>query len=214
MKALIYKDLFVVKQKGQLLSILLNIATFVAVGAFFRNLYGLALIVVLCIPVGGSAFIQVVMEKEERTNFEKTYLSLPVTKQEIILARFITAFIYLGFQMLLGLIYMLVFVYGIKVVTLDIGLMLWTGGFIVGSILLALNSVGYHLLGSKKGTFVYLVLTGVSIIIYLIAFFGFDMNQILTIQPIYLLLIGIGIATICLIISYFISLKIFQRKYA
>lgn len=102
MKALIYKDLFILKQKGQLLSLLSLVVTSVTIGYFFQNFYGLALIVVLSIPVGGSAFLQVVMEKEERTNFEKAYLSLPVTKQEVVLARFITGFIFL-FLMLLPL---------------------------------------------------------------------------------------------------------------
>ena len=56
MKALIYKDLFILKQKGQLLSLLSLVVTSVTIGYFFQNFYGLALIVVLSIPVGGSAF--------------------------------------------------------------------------------------------------------------------------------------------------------------
>ncbi|MFR7591014.1 MAG: ABC-2 transporter permease [Longibaculum sp.] len=214
MKALIYKDLFILKQKGQLLSFLSLVITSVVIGYFFQNFYGLALIVVLSIPVGGSAFLQVVMEKEEKTNFEKAYLSLPVTKQEVVLARFITGFIYLFINMVIALVYMLFFVYYLDIVSLDVGLMLWGAGMAFGSILMALNSVGYHLLGSKKGTFVYLVFTGVSIAIYLIAFFGFDISSVLTIKPIYLLMIGVLIAIFCLLVSYIISLKILQRRYS
>ena len=214
MKALIYKDLFILKQKGQLLSLLSLVVTSVTIGYFFQNFYGLALIVVLSIPIGGSAYLQVVMEKEERTNFEKAYLSLPVTKQEVVLARFITGFIFLFLSMVVAFVYMLFFVYYLKVVSLDVGLMLWGAGMVFGTILMALNSVGYHLLGAKKGAFVYLVFTGVSIAIYLIAFFGFDMTSILTMKPIYLLMIGIVIAMLCLLVGYFVSLKILQRRYS
>lgn len=214
MKGLIYKDLFVMKQKGQILSVMLNALTAVIIGFCFKNFYGLALMVVLSIPVGGSAFLQIVMEKEEKTNFEKVYLSLPVTKQEVILARFISSFLFLAIQMVIAFIYMLVFVYGLKVVSLDVGMLVWGAGFVVGTILLALNSIGYHLLGSKKGTFVYLVFAGLSILIYLIAFFGVDVSQVIFLQPIYLMLIGIAFALLCLIISYFVSLKILQRKYS
>ena len=41
MKALIYKDLFILKQKGQLLSLLSLVVTSVTIGYFFQNFYGL-----------------------------------------------------------------------------------------------------------------------------------------------------------------------------
>lgn len=214
MKALIYKDLFILKQKGQLLSLLSLVVTSVVIGYFFQNFYGLALIVVLSIPVGGSGFLQIIMEKEEKTNFEKAYLSLPVTKQEVVLARYITGFIYLFLNMIIAFCYMLFFVYYLNIVTLDVGLILWGSGMLIGLILMALNSIGYHMLGARKGTFVYLVFTGVSIALYLIAFLGFDMSSLFTMKPIYLLMIGILITAICLLLSYFVSLKILQKRYS
>ncbi len=108
MKALIYKDLIILKQKGQIATIILNILTAVLVGMFFHNIYGLALILVLSYPIGSSGYIQVVMEKEEKTQFEKSIISLPVTKKEIILSRYITSFIYFALHLLFGLVYMFI----------------------------------------------------------------------------------------------------------
>lgn len=213
MKALIYKDMFILKQKGQIFSLLSNVIMSIVIGLIFKNLYGLALIVVLSIPVGGSAFIQVVMEKEEKTNFDKRIISLPVTKKEIVLARFITSFINLMLNMFIALIYTLIHVY-FNIVSLDVALLLWVIGVLIGIFLIALNSIGYHLLGAKKGTFVYLAIAGLSIIVYLSVFLGFDVEQFLNLGSTILLMIGCVFTFLCLFISYFVSLKIFERKYS
>lgn len=214
MKALIYKDLFVLKQKSQLASLFLNLAMLIPIGFFFQNLYGLALIVILSYPIGGSAFIQVVMEKEERTNFDKTIISLPVTKSEIVLARYITSFIYFGIHMLFGLLYTFIHIYVIQSVSLELGLLLWGIGILVGTIMISINSIGYILLGSRKGTFLYLIILALSIIGYVVTFLGFDIKQILTLSSTVLMILSCIVTILCLIISYFASLKIFTRKYS
>lgn len=214
MKALIYKDLFVLKQKSQLASLFLNLVMMVPIGFFFQNLYGLALIVILSYPIGGSAFIQVVMEKEERTNFDKTIISLPVTKSEIILARYITSFIFFGIHMLFGLLYTFIHIYVIQSVSLELGLLLWGIGILIGTIMISINSVGYILLGSRKGTFVYIIILALSIIGYVITFLGFDIKQILTLSSSVLMMIACIVTILGLILSYFASLKIFTRKYS
>lgn len=214
MKALIYKDMFVLKQKGQIFSLLSNIVMMIAIGVLFRNLYGLALIVVLSIPIGASAFIQIVMEKEEKTNFDKRIISLPVTKKEIVLARFITSFMYFGLQMLIALIYAIVHVYAFESVTLDIALILWFIGILLGICMIGINSVGYHLLGAKKGTFVYMVILAISIIAYLVVFLGFDVTQLLALGSVILMIIACLVTVLCTVICYYVSLKIFERKYS
>ncbi len=214
MKALIYKDLFVLKQKSQLASLFLNLVMMVPIGFFFQNLYGLALIVILSYPIGGSAFIQVVMEKEERTNFDKTIISLPVTKSEIILARYITSFIFFGIHMLFGLLYTFIHIYVIQSVSLELGLLLWGIGILIGTIMISINSVGYILLGSRKGTFVYIIILALSIIGYVVTFLGFDIKQILTLSSSVLMMIACIVTILGLILSYFASLKIFTRKYS
>ena len=214
MKALIYKDLFILKQKSQLASLFLNLVMMVPIGFFFQNLYGLALIVILSYPIGGSAFIQVVMEKEERTNFDKTIISLPVTKSEIILARYITSFIFFGIHMLFGLLYTFIHIYVIQSVSLELGLLLWGIGILIGTIMISINSVGYILLGSRKGTFVYIIILALSIIGYVVTFLGFDIKQILTLSSSVLMMIACIVTILGLILSYFASLKIFTRKYS
>lgn len=214
MKALIYKDLFVLKQKSQLASLFLNLVMMVPIGFFFQNLYGLALIVILSYPIGGCAFIQVVMEKEERTNFDKTIISLPVTKSEIILARYITSFIFFGIHMLFGLLYTFIHIYVIQSVSLELGLLLWGIGILIGTIMISINSVGYILLGSRKGTFVYIIILALSIIGYVVTFLGFDIKQILTLSSSVLMMIACIVTILGLILSYFVSLKIFTRKYS
>lgn len=214
MKALIYKDMLVLKQKGQLATLLLDILITIPIGLYFRNLYGLALMVILSYPIGSSAFIQVVMEKEERTNFNKTIISLPVTKAEIVMARYISAFIYFGIHMLVGLIYTFIHIYIFKVVTLELGLLLWMLGLLMGIIMISINSVGYHLLGAKKGTFVYMILLVISIIAYLFVFLGFDPAQILLLSPAVLMMMAVLTTIIIFVASYFASFKIFVRKYS
>ena len=214
MKALIYKDLFVLKQKSQLASLFLNLVMMVPIGFFFQSLYGLALIVILSYPIGGCAFIQVVMEKEERTNFDKTIISLPVTKSEIILARYITSFIFFGIHMLFGLLYTFIHIYVIQSVSLELGLLLWGIGILIGTIMISINSVGYILLGSRKGTFVYIIILALSIIGYVVTFLGFDIKQILTLSSSVLMMIACIVTILGLILSYFVSLKIFTRKYS
>ncbi len=214
MKALIYKDLFLLKRKGILFSMLVDIFICIPVGLIFHNIYAAALILCLTYPVGATGFMAQIMEMDEKCDFDKVAISLPLTKSEIVLSKWISSFLYLGIYLVVGLIFGLVHNSIYQYTSFSMIMLLWFVGVLIGFIMLSINAVGFFLFGAKKGTYMYLVIVVLSIIGYLGIYFGIDMNIFIELKVPTLLFIGSVITFIICFINYTITLKLYIRKYS
>lgn len=214
MKALIYKDLFLLKRKGILFSALIDFLICIPVGLIFHNIYAAALILCLTYPVGATGFMAQTMEVDEKCDFNKIAISLPLTKNEIVLSKWISSSFYLGIYLIVGLIFGLVHNGIYQYTSVSMILLLWFAGVLIGFIMLSINAVGFFMFGAKKGTYMYLIIVVLSIVGYLGIYFGIDMNMFLEFKTSTLLLIGIVTTFIVCYINYTITVKLFTRKYS
>lgn len=211
MKGIIYKDYLHLLLPKNLLSVLFNVIVSLGVAIFFGGFAALATSVMI-LSVLGSSLLQITMEQDELSNFDRIQLTFPVTKKEIILSKYLSGFILQAGCFMLTLIIAIGY-YFVGVVNFVLALQTWGFGVVIGTIFFAISYPGFFLLGNKRGTIMYAVASLITIVIYLLTFFNFDIRAVLMINHNTLLVIGLIIAVVCMIGSFIISLKIYTRKY-
>ncbi|MEG0276245.1 MAG: ABC-2 transporter permease [Coprobacillus sp.] len=215
MKGIIYKDFLGLLQPKHAMSVLLDIIVTIPIMLFFKNIYGLALTCILLLPMTGTSLLQISMEQDELSNFDKFQLTLPLTKKQIILSKYLAGLLFMGILAAVSLLVSVAYFYGVLAVAdLQTCLQIWLLGVISGCMFLSLSYVGFLLLGNKKGTIVYFVLAAVTVVFYLFGYFNFDAMAIFNIDHNLLLLIGAGITIAMLLISYSLSVKIYTKKHS
>ena len=213
MRGIIYKDYLIAFLPKNIISMLANIIVSIGIVIFFPNYYGLALTVALAIPVSGSALLQMTMEQDEQSNFDKMQLTFPMTKKHIVLSKYIgglmTQSVFYLFSLVVTLYY-----YFTGVAEFIPALQLWILGIIVGLIFFGICYTGFYLLGNKKGSIMYMIFMVAAAIIYILSFFNFDVMSIVNVNHNILLMIGIILAVMTLIGSYILSVKIYTKRYS
>lgn len=172
------------------------------------------LILVLCIPMTTVAVLQSALEQDEMVKFDDIMLTYPLTKNEIVLARFIDNLIYVGINIVISFLIMLVYVYGGKTTDLQTGLWYCALGLIVSLVTTAVFSVGFYILGNKKGTILYIALVVVAAIAYGMMQFDFSFAWILNMNPWMLFAIGLVIGILSMLGSYWGCVKIYTRHHS
>lgn len=214
MKALIFKDLFLLKRKKMIVSVISNILLTIPIGLIFRNVYAVTLITCLSYPVGASTFLGEIMEVDEKTDFDKIAISLPLTKNEIVMSKWISSSLFLLLHVVIGAIFGIVHNSIYQYTSLQNIMLIVFIGFLVGILLLSINNVGFFLFGSKKGTYVYIVVFILAVVSYILIYFGIDYTSLLTLSVPLLLILGVLITFLICAISYFMTLKIFIKRYS
>lgn len=171
-------------------------------------------ILVLCIPMTTVSVLQAALEQDEMVKFDEIMLTYPLTKKEIVLARFIDNLIYAGINAVISILMMLVYVYGGKTTDLQTGLWYCAVGLVVSLVITAVFSVGFYILGNKKGTILYLVLVVVAAIIYSMMRLNFSFAWILNLNPWLLFVIGLVAGILFMMGSYWGCLKIYTRRHS
>ena len=143
----------------------------------------LPLFLVLCIPMTTVSVLQAALEQDEMVLLDDIMLTYPLTKKEIVLARFIDNMIYVGINAVISVLMMLVYVYGAKTTDLQTGLLYCALGLVVSLVTTAVFSVGFYILGNKKGTILYIALVLVATISYCFTQLNFSFAWILNMNP-------------------------------
>lgn len=172
------------------------------------------LILVLCIPMTTVSVLQSALEQDAMVKFDEILLTYPLTKKEIVLARFIDNLIYVGINIVISILMMLAYVYGGKTTDLQTGLWYCAVGLVVSLVTTAVFSVGFYILGNKKGTILYIALALVAAITYSMMRFNFSFAWILNMNPWLLFAIGLGIGILSMLGSYWGCLKIYTRRHS
>lgn len=172
------------------------------------------LILVLCIPMTTVSVLQSALEQDAMVKFDEILLTYPLTKKEIVLARFIDNLIYVGINIVISILMMLAYVYGGKTTDLQTGFWYCAVGLVVSLVTTAVFSVGFYILGNKKGTILYIALALVAAITYSMMRFNFSFAWILNMNPWLLFAIGLGIGILSMLGSYWGCLKIYTRRHS
>ena len=131
-----------------------------AISEFMRGAYGFLLIVVLLFPVMGSTLLQMTVEQDEKAEFDRIQLTYPLSKSEIVLSKYLGGLIVQGGMTLYSFVFVLIYVYGYRTITLEDALPTWGIGVVGGVIYFAVSYVAYFWLGNLKGVTFYISCDG------------------------------------------------------
>ena len=200
--------------KKNLLGIIFGFSILVILTLFSPNVYTLALLVSVSIPFVSSSPLQYSMEQDEISKFDDILLTYLLTKNEIVLAKYLSCLIFTFCSWLISLIIVLFSVYMMHVCDLSTGLLLLCIGMILSLVLLAVNCIGFFLLGNKKGTIAYIIVLVLAAFSYVIIYFNVDFTPLLNLGLPLLLGITFLISAALLGLSYLGSVKVYTRKHS
>lgn len=172
------------------------------------------LLVTFAIPVTSVAVMQAAMEQDERVKFDDVMLTYPLTKREVVLARFIDNLLYIGINAAISMLAVLACVYIGKITDIQRGLLFWVIGIVVSLFTTAIFSVGFYLLGNKKGTIMYIVLVVIGAVGYSVIRFSIPVEKVLAAGPWKLTGIGFVISLLLQAASYWACVKIYTRQHS
>ena len=190
------------------------LALFVLAFLFGPDSTMMPVFLVLCIPMTTVAVLQSALEQDAMVKFDEILLTYPLTKKEIVMARFIDNMIYVGINAVISVLMMLIYVYGGKTTDLQTGLSYCALGVVVSLVTTAVFSVGFYILGNKKGTILYIALVLVATISYCFTQLNFSFTWILNMNPWMLFAIGLVIGILSMLGSYWGCVKIYTRHHS
>ena len=215
MKGIILKDFYeTFCIKKNLFGFLFSFAFVVLIVAFMKNLYTFILIVVVTLPLVGSSPMQYSMEQDDISGFNSILLTYPLSKKKIMLAKYLSCFLFLVGSWIFSFLIMLVYVYVYKTIALYPALEIFIAGMIVSLAVLSICNMGLMILASKKGTILFIAITILFCAGYVFSALNIGVENILLLDKHLLMLIGAVIAIILLFISYYVSLKVYTKRYS
>lgn len=200
--------------KNMMSNILGYLAMIVLAVLMGSNRYMMMLFVVLCIPMTTVSVFQMALEQDEKVQFDEIMLTYPVTKKEIIMARFIDNFIYMGINTVISVIMVLGYVYLGKTVDIRTGMFYVAAGIAVSLIATAVFSIGFYLLGNKKGTILYVGMVIIVALFYGLSSRGQWISRIFQTDPRILTGIALILGGLLMAGSYWVCLKIYTRQHS
>lgn len=200
--------------KNLLSNILGYLAMIILAVLMGQNRYMMMLFVVVCIPMTTISVFQMALEQDEKVQFDEIMLTYPVTKKEIILARFIDNFIYMGINTVISVIMVLGYVYLGKTVDIRTGMFYVAAGIAVSLIATAVFSIGFYLLGNKKGTILYVGMVIIVALFYGLSSRGQWISRIFQTDPRILTGIALILGGLLMAGSYWVCLKIYTIQHS
>ncbi|MED9881580.1 MAG: ABC-2 transporter permease [Blautia sp.] len=200
--------------KNLLSNILGYLAMIILAVLMGQNRYMMMLFVVVCIPMTTISVFQMALEQDEKVQFDEIMLTYPVTKKEIILARFIDNFFYMGINTVISVIMVLGYVYLGKTVDIRTGMFYVAAGIAVSLIATAVFSIGFYLLGNKKGTILYVGMVIIVALFYGLSSRGQWISRIFQTDPRILTGIALILGGLLMAGSYWVCLKIYTRQHS
>ncbi len=215
MKGILLKDLYeAVCIKKNLLNWACSLILILLLTFFFRTTYVFLLNVAITAPLLGSSAFQFPMEQDSISNFHKIQLTFPVTKKEFILARYLLTFGFIGAGSIFSLILTLIYTYVYHLADLSFTLPIWLIGIFFALIFFSVSSVLYLGLGLKAGTVLFILFVIAAAILYVFTAVRFGVQTLLYMDKTLLLWALFALAAVFLVLSYLISVKIYETKHA
>lgn len=178
------------------------------------NRYMMMVFILVAIPATSIMILQAAIEQDETVRFDDLMLTYPISKKQIVLTRFLENLIGVLLNMAISLILMLGYVYGGKTTDIQTGIFIWMAGNVVSLYAVAVFSVGFYLLGNKKGTIVYVASIFIWAFVYVGLRFIAPWDKILAFGRWNLLGIAFVAVIPLLVLSYWGCLKIYEKKHS
>ncbi len=218
MRGIILKDLyegFCIRKNTLNWTISIIFISFLtAVNSMMRGPYGFLLIVVLLFPMLGSTLLQMTVEQDEKSEFDRIQLTYPVSKQEIVLSKYLSGLIVQGGMILYSFLFLLVYVYGYKTLTLGEAISTWGIGVAGSLVYFSVSYMVYFWLGNMKGVIFTFITMAVLVIGFLFSVFNVGLEELMAISKGTWVVVSLFAGVTLMVISYLVSLKIYTKKHS
>ena len=155
MRGIILKDLyegFCIRKNTLNWAISMIFISFLTgINSMMRGPYGFLLIVVLLFPIMGSTLLQMTVEQDEKSEFDRIQLTYPLSKREIVLSKYLGGLLVQGGMILYSFLFLLVYVYGYKTLTFGEAISTWGIGVAGSLVYFSVSYMVYFWLGNMKG---------------------------------------------------------------
>lgn len=218
MRGIILKDLyegFCIRKNTLNWAISMIFISFLTgINSMMRGPYGFLLIVVLLLPIMGSTLLQMTAEQDEKSEFDRIQLTYPLSKQEIVLSKYLGGLLVQGGMILYSFLFLLVYVYGYKTLTFGEAVSTWGIGVAGSLVYFSVSYMVYFWLGNMKGVIFTFITMAVLVIGFLFSVFNVGLEELMTISKSTLIFASLTAGIVMMVISYFVSLKIYIKKHS
>ena len=183
-------------------------------GDLFSLKYFFMLITAFVFPLLGCSSIESSLEQDEKVNFDKIQLTFPITKTEIVLSKYILGICFLTICNVFSLIFVFSFTSSHNKITLQEGLSAWGFGVLFSLVFFAVVNFAFFLLGRKLGLIVYIFIAMLFGGIYGAVSSLKGMEFLMAGDKTMIFIIGIPIGILFVVISFFLSLACYKKRYS
>lgn len=221
MRGIITKDLyefFFTKQAIVKIAFLIYALIFILLVSG-KNLYTMLLIVSYLLPLTGPAIYFNVSYADEQNGFDHIQWTYPLSRKQIITAKYFLGCIMTGLHLLASLMMMMFYVYVLNVTNITIGFQIWLFGVVVALFSIAINYYLITAIGQRAtvyimvGLFLFSIFVFIRSLFYIPSIFEVNYIKIFVNSLDSWLSWGLLIAFISLFISYKQSVKVYSKKF-
>ena len=174
-------------------------------GDLFSLKYFFILITAFVCPLLGCSSIESSLEQDEKVNFDKIQLTFPITKTEIVLSKYILGICFLTICNVFSLIFVFSFTSSHNKITLQEGLSAWGFGVLFSLVFFAVVNFAFFLY-----IFIAMLFGGIYGAVSSLKGMEFLMAGDKTM----IFIIGIPIGILFVVISFFLSLACYKKRYS
>lgn len=172
--------------------------------------YFILLILMACLI--GTCAMESSAEQDEVANFNRLLISFPVSKEEIVIAKYILALVFIAAANGMSLIITVIHVLIDGVLDFSQALPIWALGVYLSLIFSGISYIGYMMLGKKKGTIIYVLLVIIIAGAYGSMHVIYGIEKFVQMDKTLLLLIGLPVSVLLFALSCMISIQIYKKK--
>ena len=218
MRGIILKDLyegFCIRKNTLNWAISMIFISFLTgINSMMRGPYGFLLIVVLLFPIMGSKLLQMTVEQDEKSEFDRIQLTYPLSKREIVLSKYLGGLLVQGGMILYSFLFLLVYVYGYKTLTFGEAISTWGIGVAGSLVYFSVSYMVYFWLGNMKGVIFTFITMAVLVIGFVFSVFNVGLEELMQVDKSIWVLCLWGMAAVFIALSYWISVKIYAKKHS
>lgn len=214
MKGIILKDLYDNFRVGK------NLASYILGGGFMiliallgQSKFNFLWFTIVVATIFSSCMIESSCEQDERVNFDRVMMSFPLSKAQIVIARYLLALCCIAEANLLTFLFVLYSVFLRHTLPFREAMEYWAIALSFSIFFTGLTHICYYLFGKKIGTIFYVIMfvllaLGYSIGSMLIGLLGGEIGWTT------LLIAALPLSVAIFTLSCLISIRIYRRKYA
>ncbi len=215
MKGIILKDLYDNFRVGKnLASYIFGGGFIVILGLLINTKFNFLWVTLITATVFSSCTIESACEQDERANFNRMMMSFPLSKSQIVAARYLLALCCAAVTNLLTFLYLLYCVFLRHILSFREAAEFWGIALSFSIFFSGLTHITYYLFGKKLATIIYVILFLIVGVTYSLFVVVLGLTDILTVNRTVLLIASFPLSLGFFGLSYLISVQIYKRRYA